>query len=376
MEMSQKPGRRPIVFLYLGRSGAMVQFTQVLAETVARDGRPAAAFVVSNSNENAADLMATGASVHTVPTFSRGRHALSPLSFARTRTVLLALLRDLQPAAVVNLMPHIWTPLLVASIRRMGVPFLSVIHDAKPHPGDRTALVTPWLLREAHRASRVITLSRTVADDLVTLRRVKRENISTLFHPDFRLQAQAKPRERKAGEPLRLLFLGRIMAYKGLDVLVEAVAHARAGGAAVELGVAGSGDISSVRGQLDTLGAEVCNRWLSDTDIDDFLSRYDAMACSHIEASQSGIASAAFGSLMPVVAMPVGGIAEQVLEGETGVLASKVSADAFGEAMARLANDHILYNRISRHLLDSAAERAPARFLSDVVAVAEETSPA
>jgi len=265
---------------------------------------------------------------------------------------------------------------LVASIRRMGIPFLSVIHDAKPHPGDRTALVTPWLLREAHRASRVITLSRTVADDLVTLRQVKRENITTLFHPDFHLQAQAKPRERKAGEPLRLLFLGRIMAYKGLDVLVEAVAHARAGGAAVELGVAGSGDISSVRGQLDTLGAEVCNRWLSDTDIDDFLFRYDAMACSHIEASQSGIASAAFGSLMPVVAMPVGGIAEQVVEGETGVLASKVSADAFGEAIARLANDHILYNRISRHLLDSAAERAPARFLSDVVAVAEETSPA
>ena len=242
--------------------------------------------------------------------------------------------------------------------------------------GDRTALVTPWLLREARLADRVITLSKTVADDLVAERGVKRESIATLFHPDFHLQAQAKPRERQAGEPLRLLFLGRIMTYKGLDMLVEAVAHARAQGAAVELGVAGSGDISSVRDQLDALGAEVCNRWLSDADIDDFLHRYDAMACSHIEASQSGIASAAFGSLMPVIAMPVGGIAEQVVDGETGVLAADISAAGFSDAIARLAADPALYNRISKHLLESAAKRSPARFLSDVSAVVKEASAA
>ena len=375
MEKTQKPGGRPIVFLYLGRSGAMVQFTQVLAETAARDGEAAAAFVISSSNENAAGLMAAGARVHTVPTFTRGTRALSPLSFARTRKTLLTLFRDLRPAAIVNLMPHIWTPLLVRSIQRLGFPFLSIIHDAKPHPGDRTALVTPWLLREARLAVKVVTLSQTVTDDLVALRGVKRENITTLFHPDFHLQAQAKPRERQAGKPLRLLFLGRIMAYKGLDVLIQAVEHARANGADIALGVAGSGDISSVRHQLDSLDAEVCNRWLSDADIDDFLSRYDAMACSHVEASQSGIASAAFGSLMPVIAMPVGGIAEQVIDGETGVLASKVSAGAFGDAIARLANDHTLYNRISRHLLDTATNRSPARFLSDIVAAAKETSP-
>ena len=49
--------------------------------------------------------------------------------------------------------------------------------------------------------------------------------------------------------PLRVLFLGRIMAYKGLPLLIEAVEKLRTEGMPVSLGVAGEGDIAdSCRG--------------------------------------------------------------------------------------------------------------------------------
>jgi glycosyltransferase involved in cell wall biosynthesis len=136
----------------------------------------------------------------------------------------------------------------------------------------------------------------------------------------------------------------------------------------VELGVAGLGNIGPERRRLTALGAEVINRRIEDDEIGPLLARYDAMALSHIEASQSGVAAAAFGNCMPVVAMPVGGIAAQVVDGRTGLMAHRVSARSFADAIHRLAVDPALYERISRNLRETAQDRSMARFVDEVVA--------
>ncbi len=69
---------------------------------------------------------------------------------------------------------------------------------------------------------------------------------------------------------------------------------------------------------------------------------------------------------MPVVAMPVGGIAEQVVDGKTGVLARRVSAQAFADAIRRLIVDGRTYASISQHLHESAPDRSMGRFLSEI----------
>ena len=131
------------------------------------------------------------------------------------------------------------------------------------------------------------------------------------------------------------------------------------------------GDLSSQRERLTTLGAEIINRWLEDDEVPGILARYDAIALSHIEASQSGVAAAAFGNCMPVVAMPVGGIAEQVVDGRTGVLAHRTSARSFADAIYRLATDPELYARISAHLSATAEDRSMARFVDELVSEIE-----
>lgn len=364
--------QRPIVlFMYLGRFGALGRFTYELAEAAQSASDLDVRFLVSSHNEDASALQSAVPGLLTLPTFHKPTpHALL-LGYVRARRELAAIMDRLRPAAVVNLMPHVWSPQLAATVKRRGCRFISVIHDAVPHPGDNTAYLTRWLLRDAHAADHVVTLSDAVTGTLRAQGRAAPERISTLFHPDLKFASRGAVRTRREGDPLRVLFFGRIMAYKGLELYAEAVAKLRQSGFAVEPGVAGSGRIpAETRELLHRLGAEVENSWIPNDKITGILERYDSVICAHLEASQSGVAATAFGHAMPVVALPTGGIVEQVKDKETGILASRVTPSALAEAMAKLGSTPGLYESISCNLARTAPHRSMSHFLDRITGVA------
>lgn len=356
-----------VMFLYLGRRGSLGQFTLQLAKAAAEFDDLDATFTVARSRGIASRLADFGAVVFTLDTYEKWPILSIIANFIAARARFLAELARDPPAAVVTLMPHIWTPLLAPGVKQLGIRYISIAHDAVSHPGDPTALLTPWLLRDAQLADSVITLSRTVADRLVSSHRVPSERILSLFHPDLSYGDASDLRPRIRDAPLRLLFFGRIMKYKGLPLLIDAIEMLRAEGVDVHLGVAGDGNVDDVRYRLARLGAELINRWIEDDEVAPLLARYDAIALSHIEASQSGVAATAFGSYLPVVGTPVGGIAEQIVEGRTGVLAQRSTARSLAEAIRRLATDHSLYDAISHNLWATAETRCMRRFLGDIV---------
>lgn len=366
-----RPEPVPLLFLYLGRRGALGRFTLELAQAVERMPQIRATFALSSTNETIRDFAGLRRSLLLLDTFERAASLAGARNFFKTRRQLLDRIAQDRPRAVITLMPHVWTPLLAPSIRQAGIPYVTIIHDAVGHPGDRSGLLVPWLRSEAYLADVVVTLSRAVAAKLIAME-LPREKVMPLFHPDLTYGGAAQARVRAVGAPLRLLFLGRIMAYKGLPLLLDAVEALQAEGLALRLGVAGSGDLGRERARLSRLGAEVINRWLQDHEIGALLARYDALALPHIEASQSGVAAAAFGHGLPVVAMPVGGIAEQVIDGETGVLAAGQDAGALATAIRRLATDADLYGRISAHLVSTAEQRSMTRFVERIVAALPE----
>lgn len=356
-----------MTFIYLGRHGALGQFTRELMEAAARIPDYAFDFIVSSDSAFTSELGASGADLLTVPTFSRSRPLEVFGDFAKARRLILDHLQERQPQAVVTLMPHVWTPLLAPAIKRIGIKYVPIIHDARPHPGDRTAWVTRWLCQDAKHGDLVVTLSRAVAERLVEDKLADQERILPLFHPDLAFQSAQEPRTRAADKPLRLLFFGRVMAYKGLSHLLDAVQILREENVPIELGLAGPGDLRAERARLEALGAEIVNRWIDEVDVTEIFDRYDAIACPHVEASQSGVAAAAFGHRMPVVAMPIGGIAEQVIEGKTGVLARRVTTRAFADATKRLALEASLYENLSDQLDRHAIERSMDRFLLEIL---------
>ena len=270
--------------------------------------------------------------------------------------------------AAVTLMPHVWSPLVNGVFRSAGVRYATVIHDANRHPGDHRGFADRWTRRDARAADVIFTLSRTVGERLATGQPRLRDQIVRLFHPELDFGRKADIRRRDAARPLKLLFLGRIMRYKGLGLLVESLELLRERGIEVELGVYGEGVIGSYHARLASMGAEIVNRWLTEAEVADALAKHDAVVLSHIEASQSGVAAAAFGAGVPVIATPVGGLTEQVVDGETGVLATAVDPAAFADAVARLSGDPGLYDRIADNLAAGASNRSMRRFIELMIA--------
>lgn len=141
----------------------------------------------------------------------------------------------------------------------------------------------------------------------------------------------------------------------------------RSDGIAVEAGVFGEGALGQSAARLEALGAEVVNRWLTETEIGAFLPRYHALVLSHIEASQSGVVAIAFGAELPIIATPVGGLIEQVQDGVNGLLATSADAYSLAASVKRLAADPELYSAMCSHLRQTKAERSMTRFVENCV---------
>lgn len=374
--MSSPSTLRPtrVHFAYWGRRGGGARMSLDLAREAVRHPGLEAAVSVSRNNELLAAFAPLGGAVEVLDTFDSNLGALTKAwRLPAVKRQLLERLRRDRTQAFVTLMPHVWSPLLAPAVRRAGIPYATIVHDGVAHPGDNTGLVHCWLLRDARQADLVIALSEAVARHLHDSGAVRGKSLVTLFTPDMVPQASEAVRVPLlfpgAGEPFRVAFVGRIMPYKGLPLLVEAVRLARARGVAVEVGVFGAGEIGAAREGLEQLGAEVENRWLSEDDLAAALARHHAVVLSHVEASQSGVAALAGGYGVPLVATPVGGLVEQIRDGHNGVLAKAATAEALADAIVRLATDATLYRRLCESIHATRGERSFARFLDALLQV-------
>jgi len=75
------------------------------------------------------------------------------------------------------------------------------------------------------------------------------------------------------------------------------------------------------------------NRWLDDSELCGLLWTRMSLFSLYNEASQSGPAGIAAGLGIPMIASNVGGLAEQVVDGENGILVRPGSADAICRAV-------------------------------------------
>lgn len=146
---------------------------------------------------------------------------------------------------------------------------------------------------------------------------------------------------QRAWEPARMLFVGRVVYQKGLDLLLEALAGLRH--LSWQLTIAGDGaQREALVGQAQTLGIPERVRfvgWLHgeellqvyrDANLFVFPSRHEGMPNAVLEAMAAGL---------PVVASRIAGNEELVASGETGLLVSEEDVPALRQALARLLQD-------------------------------------
>lgn len=361
-------------FAYWGRRGGGARMALELAQAAIRHPGLAATISVSSCNEMLPAFAALGDAVLPLETFDSNVGALTKAwRLPALRRQLIERLRADRTQAFVTLMPHVWSPLIAPAIRRAGISYVTIVHDGAAHPGDATGLVHGWLLRDAAQADLVVTLSESVRRHLTSAGRVAGKPVVTLFTPDMAPNAGghlAPPCPfPEPGQPFRIAFVGRIMPYKGLPLLVEAMRLLRQDGVPVALGVFGSGELGGMARELMRLDARVENRWLPEDGLAKILEEQHAVVLSHIEASQSGVAALATGHGIPLIATPIGGLVEQVQDGYNGILAEAVTAEALAAAIRKLASDRALYVRLCDSIRQSRGERSPGRFLDALLSI-------
>ena len=130
-----------ILLWYWGRRGAGAQITRALAAALARRPDAEVALSISAQCELRDGIEALGLPLDAVQTYS------SLAGFAARLPAVPFLARRLrrqaqgfQADAVVSTMTHLWTPMVAPVLKRAGLRYVPMVHDAEPHPGDPASL--------------------------------------------------------------------------------------------------------------------------------------------------------------------------------------------------------------------------------------------
>ena len=229
-------------------------------------------------------------------------------------------------------------------LRRHGVKTVTVVHNAIPH--EPKFFDKPLARRFFRLNDLLVSMCDAVTADIRSLcpdaRIVQRPHP---IYDHFGMKKDKLQARKQLGlDPKRhtLLFFGLIRDYKGLDLLIDAMPLL---GPDYQLVVAGEsyGSFDKYQAKIAASGCadriHVFNRYICDEEVSAFFSAADLCVLPYRSATQSGVTAIALHFEVPVVATPVGGLAESVERPGIGVMAQDISAQGIAGAVAKLYDE-------------------------------------
>jgi glycosyltransferase involved in cell wall biosynthesis len=171
-----------------------------------------------------------------------------------------------------------------------------------------------------------------------------------------------------------LLFFGIIRDYKGLDLLLNALSYLDDTYILLVAGeVYGSFDKYETIIKEKKLNKKVklFNRYIDDAEVTNFFSAADVCVLPYRSATQSGITNIAYHFEVPVISTNVGGLAETIHHGRTGLIADEVNEKAL---VKQIKNFYEVYNptEFAQNINYSNKENSWENFVNKMFAFAEE----
>ena len=144
-----------------------------------------------------------------------------------------------------------------------------------------------------------------------------------------------------------ILFLGRIVPYKGIHLLIEAVKILQEQ-YPIHLVVAGHGEqyfnFDGVKSY------DFINRSISNEEIVRLIEDCDMVVLPYSSASQSGIPMTVFAFNKPIIASNVDGLSEVIDHMKTGILVDNLNGQSFANSIEQLLLDDKLKNQMEEKI--------------------------
>jgi len=275
----------------------------------------------------------------------------------RSLAAVLALLRnlcDLRPD-ILHLQDSVnpWFDLVAAA--RDLPPMVVTVHDATRHPGEnRGEWFTGYLRKRLLLRARAVIVHASIQRDLLCSRwGIPRDRVHVVQHGEmgslYRGATSRKPGGIVQRDPESVLFFGRVLPYKGLGILIDAMKIVRKTIPNAKLIIAGRGGqiARSPLADPEQTWVEIIDRFIPHTEVVGLFSRAGMAVLPYVEASQSGVASLAMGLGTPVIASAIGGLEELIVDGVDGILVPPEDPAALALAIMSLMRDENLPQRLS-----------------------------
>ncbi len=276
-------------------------------------------------------------------------HVLEPWTWGR----LLRRLRAVKPDALV--LPYwtsAWAPLHLFLARSGVAPEVAIVHNPTDHDGSWHARLMARLVLGRCRAflCHAQEVARTLEEQF--------GESEVAVHP--LPPGAGAPGDREAAraqlglspDVVAVLCFGLIRPYKGVDVLLEAVARLPVDLPLVLL-LAGEpwGELAARlrrRVAMPDLAGRVVARleWVPEAEVGVWFAAADAAVLPYRAATGSAVAAQALGWGLPLVGSAVGGIAEVVEEGVNGLQVPPENPEALASALVRIV-DRELRSRLA-----------------------------
>ena len=238
-------------------------------------------------------------------------------------------------------------------LSRLGIPYVVSLRGGDV-PGlvpelDRFhALIGPLRRMVLRRAVAVVANSPSLAalsqrTDPFPVAVIPNGVDASVFQPAARVP-------RSAGQPFRLLFVGRLVEQKNLKSVLAALAFLQRSSVEASLDVVGDGplrrDMEALASSLGVGGQVMWHGWLEKPALVQLYQRADCFVNPSLYEGMPNTVLEAMACGLPVVASRIGGNDDLVVDEATGHLTQLGDDAGFAQRLAALARDPVLAARL------------------------------
>lgn len=326
-----------IAVLHFGRHGAGPVYSYEMAKALSSAGHNVL-YYASSSVENRFAVENAGFTCKLFETYHSKLTYLISIVCKRTINAVVNDIWKEEPDVVYCPMNDLWTPFIFRKIK--NITRVKTIHDVGVHEGNDSIFNRIWNKSQFEDAEKFVILSKGFKQNLIK-KGIDPAKIQVIPHAgfDYYIKAANQRQSIVNGIPDNtLLFFGRIDKYKGLNVLLAAMENVLKVKPEIKLIIAGNGDITPYRTQIEKIKDNVVvkNGWIADEDVASIVKLASVVILPYTHATQSGVIPLAYAFSKPVIATNVGCLAEQIIDGETGYIIEGGNARAVSNAIIKM----------------------------------------
>lgn len=345
-----------VVLFYLGRKGAGPEYAFEMAKALSLKAEIMCVISTYVSNKHKWLSWADnekGVKIREVKTYNSTTEFILKSFNLLTYLNVVCAINHFAPDMIYSPMTHPWEKFIIPYCKcKLTV---QTIHDVILHKGEDTLKFRLKRILLTYRSGKYVILSNSLKIHLVN-RGVKDSDILVIPHAIFKGYSLTQNIIEDYTFYNRFLFFGRIIEYKGIEVLLEAMKQIAQRIPSAKLLIVGSGDMSPYQTVIQACinSLELHIGWIEDNQVENYFKRIDFVVLPYIHGSQSGVIPLAYAFGKPIIATRVGGIPEQVEEGKTGILIQPGNVEELENEICGLLTDSTRLNKLKKNCYEHA----------------------